>query len=455
MRTPKLVRYLIAASCLPVAVFGAGCSPGGSSSKSSSTQATAAKAPVTDPAKLGNVTITVWDKNTVAGPNETQQTLNRDFHAKYPNITIHRVARAFEDLKTTLKLALSSNNPPDVVQVNQGYGDLGAFAKAGLLRPVDDYAKAYGWVERYPPTLLAQNRSTPDGGWGRGNLYGISTYAELVGLYYNKQLLAQAGLKPPRTWTEFTADLPKLKAKGILPIQFGDSNKSPAIHIFGFPLAEIAGAKAVNDLVFGRDGASWKDPKALHALQTVADWGKKGYIPSSANGQDDARASANFAKGEGAFFISGSWFGGDLGKMGSNGGFTALAPSAGAPPVAMGGLGLLWAVTSKSKNDAAAAAYVNYITSPEAAKVIASGGDLPANTSGDSAPPPTPVAAGLSSSIQAVLKADSLVPYLDYSTSDFYDVLSGEIQKLIVGRSTPEQSAAVLEQDLTKFKASQ
>ena len=89
---------------------------------------------------------------------QAQDQLNARVHEKYPNVTIKRTLESFSDLKTTLKLALSTDNPPDVVQANQGYPDMGAFVKAGLLRPSTDYAKLYGWDGYYPEALLKHNK---------------------------------------------------------------------------------------------------------------------------------------------------------------------------------------------------------------------------------------------------------------------------------------------------------
>ena len=111
----------------------------------------------------GKTTLTVWDQNTDTGINDAQQQLNDAFEKAHPNITIKRVSRSFADLKTTLKLALSGDNPPDVVQANQGYPDMGAFVKAGFLRPVNDYSKLYGWDDYYPSSLLKLNSFSSDG----------------------------------------------------------------------------------------------------------------------------------------------------------------------------------------------------------------------------------------------------------------------------------------------------
>lgn len=93
------------------------CAPG---TGATGTKHAAPSGPIsTDPAKAGTITLTEWDQNTPdSGMNEATEALNKAFHEKYPNVTIKRVSRSFQDLKTTLKLALSSNNPPDVVQAN-------------------------------------------------------------------------------------------------------------------------------------------------------------------------------------------------------------------------------------------------------------------------------------------------------------------------------------------------
>jgi raffinose/stachyose/melibiose transport system substrate-binding protein len=434
------------ATCLAAALaFLTGCGPGSSSGSTAPSQPKA-NAVVTNPAKLGNVTITEWDKNTFEGPNEAMERINEEFEKKYPNIKIHRVARSFENLKTTLKLALSSGSPPDVVQVNQGYGDVVAFAKANLIRRLDSYAQAYGWTKNYPPELLAQNRVSSEGIWGEGSLYGISSGSELVGVYYNKQLLAKLGIKVPTNFPEFEADLAKAQAAGIQPIEFGAQNKAPDIHLLGVPLTAIAGPKMVNDLVFGRDGASWTDPKVVKAIETIKEWSEKGYIPADANGLPEPQAGANFQKGSSLFFVSGSWWGGTF-KETPTIAFTALAPKAGEPPATMGGLSLMWSITSKSANPEAAAAYINFVNGPEAADIIAEYGDLPANQHGTYESPAGSLQSDLSTSIHSVLTEGSMVPYLDYTTPDFYETLTSQMQQVTAGQTSPEDAAAALQQE--------
>src|ERR671930_517803 len=68
----------------------------------------------------GPITLTVWDQESGAVSRIWDQ-LNAQFEQKYPNVTIDRVQRNLGTLKTLTKLALSGEDAPDVVAVNQGW----------------------------------------------------------------------------------------------------------------------------------------------------------------------------------------------------------------------------------------------------------------------------------------------------------------------------------------------
>ncbi len=410
----------------------------------------------TDPAKAGKVTLSVWDQEVRGGQNAEMTKLNQQFQAKYPNVTIKRTSKSFSDLKTTLKLALSGSNPPDVVEANQGYPDMVTFVKAGMLLPLDSYAKAYGWSKRYPPTLLALNKVSSDAShFGEGKLYGLSQMGEYVGVYYNKTKLKQLGLTPPATWSELVADLPKIKAKGELPIQWGNLDKWPAIHTFGVIQAATAGKQDVRNLVFGTGDAKWTSAPTVQAAATLQSWAKKGYFPSGVNGIGYDDANKQFAQGKGVFDITGTWLAADLkGPMGSSLGVMPTPP--GSKGVATtGGESLAFGVTSKSKAPDVAAAYIDFITDARAADVMLKTGNLPAV--------PGQAASALSSASvegqlvggwQKISAADGLVPYLDYSTPTFYDTITAALQNLIGGKSTPQQFTDALQADYSKFHKS-
>ena len=317
--------WSLAALTLTGLVALTGCAPG------SSSDAPAAKSPSdvsTDVAKAGKVTLTVWDAENGEGTNPVVTSLNKAFEAKYPNVTVKRTTRDFANLKTTLKLALSSNNPPDVVEVNQGYPDMGAFVKAGLIQPLDGYAKVYDWTSRIPETARELDSFSTDGSQiGTGKLYGVPQIGSLVSFYYNKQKLSSHGLTPPKTWDDLLAAMDKIKSDGDTPLWFGNQDKYEAIGLFATILdSKMAAATCATWSTVAR--ARGTRPEVVAAAQEIVDWTKKGYLTSGANGLAGGQALSDFSKGKGVFYLDGDWDSATLGKsMGGNVGH--VPPAAG------------------------------------------------------------------------------------------------------------------------------
>jgi raffinose/stachyose/melibiose transport system substrate-binding protein len=449
-RTSRKTRTVTAALGALLAL--AACAPGSGGSDNASSPKPGQKVR-TDAAKLGTVTLTVWDQEVRGGQAAQMTALNKAFHAKYPNITIKRVSRSFDDLKKTLRLALSGKDAPDVVESNNGRSDMGEFVKAGQLRPLTAYEKAYGWDSRYPASVRQYSSYSPDGKkFGAGTLYGLPQVGEVVGIYYDKKVLASAGVQPPTTWTEFESALATVKAAGQIPLMFGNLDKWPAIHVLGTIQGRTTPPVAIKDLAFGRSGASWTTPANTKAAQTLVDWVDKGYFEPDVNGEGYDPAWQAFSKGKGAFLIGGTWLQADLQKaMGADVGFM-LPPgeSATATPVATGGTGLPFTITTKSKNPDAAAAYIDFITDTNAMQVLSQTGNLPIADTAQQA-----VNGGLQKDVftafGSVVKADGLVPYLDYATPTMYDTLTASLQDLIAKKVTPAEFLDTVQKDYSSF----
>ncbi|MFI0447522.1 extracellular solute-binding protein [Actinomadura sp. 6N118] len=448
---PKPMRRgATAAVAALVTVLAAACAPGSSNDKPDSKVPAAVS---TDVAKAGNVTLTVWDQEVQGGAKEQIEKLNDQFEAKYPNVKINRVSRSFTDLQKTLRLALSGNNPPDVVEANQGYASMAQFVKAGMLLPLDSYDAVYGWKKRYPKGLMDLNSVTKDGKLiGSGNLYGVSLNGEIVGLYYNKEKLAKLGIQPPKTWAEFDQALATAKSKGEVPIAFGNVEKLPAMQLYGILQDGQLDKESVRKLVFG-GGGSWTDAPNVQAAQKLSDWAKNGYLTKDANSIKWDDTPVNFAKGQGVFMFGGTWWAPDLNdRMKDKVGFMLPPPSqAGTPTATMGGESLPWSITAKSKHPDVAAAYINFITSPEAMDVAVETGSLPV-LQAPSKQPTKPLMKEVSTAWATLSQNDGTTPYLDYATPTFTDEFGGPLQKLITGRATPQEVMQAAQDDYAAFK---
>ncbi|TWF76076.1 carbohydrate ABC transporter substrate-binding protein (CUT1 family) [Pseudonocardia hierapolitana] len=427
----------------------AACTPG---SENAAAPPPTDRAVQTDIASLGPVTLTVWDQEVRGGQNEQMERLNAAFQQQYPNVTIKRDSRSFDDLATTLRLALSGNDAPDVVQANNGRADMGAFVAAGELLPLEPWSRAYGWDQRYPDSVRQYVSYTPDGKvFGEGEMYGLPQVGEVVGIYYNPAELQRLGIAVPTTWEEFEAALAAVKAGGATPLALGNVESWPALHVFGTVQDQLVPADQITDLAFGRAGASWTTPENTQAAQRVADWARAGYFNEGVNGIDDNQAWQAFSRGEAVFLIGGSWYAADLeAAMGQNVRFMPPPPPAGRPVSATGGTGLPFAITSASDAPDAAAAYLDFITSSDAMRVLTETGNLPVVDTAAQTPP-----AGLSQDVFAAFAAvaddGQLLPYLDYATPTMGDTMGAALQDLLSGAQPPEAVLSTVEADYAAF----
>lgn len=428
------------------------CAPGsGQSSQPAGTSATPA-AVETDIASKGKVELVVWDQEVRGSQNDSLVALNKEFEAKYPNVTIKRTSQANEDLQQQIALALGGNEVPDVIQVNNARGDMGQYVTAKQLVDLTPYAAAYKWEDRFPSSVLAKTRYSADGKtFGEGNLYALPQTGEVVGIFYSKSKLEKLGVSVPTTWEEYFAALDKAKAAGELPMVLGNLDKWPALHVFGPLQAHYVPVDKIVALGMGNAGATWKDDANTQAMTQFAKWGSEGYFGSSPNGTGYDAAWASFTKGTGVFLPGGSWLGTDMeAVMGDDLGFIAPPKGVDGKLATTGGTGIPFGIPARAKNVDVAAAYIDFITTEAAMKTIATNGGMPVLDTKELAPA-TGVQHDIFTAFATVSEEGTLLPYLDYATPTFADTAGQGLQEVLGGQRTPEQVLEAFENDYAAF----
>ena len=441
-------------SAVVAAALAMACTPG-----STTAPASAPPAPATPGiTEQGPITLTVWDQESGAVSRIWDQ-LNAQFEQKYPNVTIDRVQRNLGTLKTLTKLAISGEDAPDVVEVNQGWPDMGSMVRAGLLLPLDNYAKAYGWFDRVPENVNAANSFTSDGTqFGTGSLFGFTNEGELIGVFYNKTIMSRLGLSVPTTLAGFEHDLAVAKQAAEIPIQFGVSDQWPGIHEYAVVQDQVAPEGYLTDLIFGLQGEqlSFDTPQNVQAATILQDWADKGYFTPGFEGVTYQDALNDFAKGEGLFEITGNWAVADLGADSTDFGFFLMPPmQPGGPLVSTGAPGYPLSIPAKSKHPDAAAAYIDWMTSDHAQRMLVQTGQIPLAKDADT----SSVRSGtlLAEVLEAATElnaSNGLVPYEDWATPTFYDTLVAAIQELMASRLTPKEFVEKIEADYQDFQSS-
>lgn len=184
-----------------VAVFAAvaaGCGGGssGGSSTASSTSTTSSNSNV-----KGSVTFFgVW--------TGTEQKIFGQviaaFNKQYPNVTINYKPEG-NNLNTVLATRITGGNPPDIADIAQP-GYVKQLAQQGHLKPIT-YAKGV-ISQNFAPQWLKL-------GSVNGKLYALVYKASNKStLWYNPQVFKQAGVKPPKTWSQLIDAAKTIKASG-------------------------------------------------------------------------------------------------------------------------------------------------------------------------------------------------------------------------------------------------
>lgn len=411
----------------------AGCAPG--AANGAGTQNKPTKTITSD-----KITLTVATDT----PAEVTMAVAKLFEKAHPNITVKVDATGYESFVAGEPLLLASNHSPDLALIN-GVANM---AKDHLLRPLNDYAKLYGWDKSISTTSLAPNSVESDlVTLGGDTLVALPlTYYE-VGVYYNKKLAAAAGItKPPTTLDELNDDLAKAKAAGELPIQFGNQQGHASFTIQEVAQA-ISGAKVANNWIFGKKHQTFDTAANRTGVQTMIDWNDKGYFPpvTQINGTNLAGAVSNFVAGQGVFFIDGNWDSTTIAKgMGDNAGFFVFP---GQHTVAAGG-STSYAISAKAKHPNEAAAFLDFFASSASAKAIYDNGVLPNDVS-SLHPAEGTLNADLISAFRTVIDSDGLSNAYANASPSMNTTFTQQTQELLAGKTDLEGLLTAVQADWT------
>lgn len=175
----------------------------------------------------------------------------QEFHQANPGIDIKVEVVNWDNLLQKLQTDVSGGTNPDISIIGTRW--LLDFVKDDQAEPLDGYMNQ-AFKDRFIGTFLAPAQIG-------GKTYGLPIAASARAMYYNKDLLAQAGItEPPATWDEVQADAAKLKAKGIAG--FGIQGKAIETDVYWYYALWTYGGDVV-----GKDGhAAFASPEGVKAL---------------------------------------------------------------------------------------------------------------------------------------------------------------------------------------------
>ncbi|MBQ1026214.1 MULTISPECIES: N-acetylglucosamine/diacetylchitobiose ABC transporter substrate-binding protein [unclassified Micromonospora] len=223
------------------------------------------------------------------------------FNAKYPNVTVNMSST--QKIKTEEQPKMATQ-PSDVV-MNSGADmmDISTLVNEGAIEPLDDLLAAPAWDSEgtVADTLLP---GTVGDGTYQGKFFVVNVAYTVWGNWYNSVLFDKEGWTPPKTFDDFFALAPKIKAKGMAPYVYD------AVHGY-YPrwalMATVwksAGKQAVIDIDNLKENA-WRAEGVLPALEA---WEKlvkdKLLLPGKL---DHTQSQQAWLDGKAAFIQVGTW----------------------------------------------------------------------------------------------------------------------------------------------------
>jgi raffinose/stachyose/melibiose transport system substrate-binding protein len=403
----------------------------------------AAQAPSATPCEA--VTLKVQDGQTDPGPDSAAQAVYANFEAANPCIKIDRTVLGADARIATTKANLTAGTGPDVFQYDNGEGNIGIIARAGLLMPLSD-------IPGLDPEKLNSPAALQQSTYA-GKAYGIGWASDILGLYWNQSLIEKNGLQTPKTDTELLQFCKDAKAKGLIPIAFTNNPGWQSFHQLAM-IANNAMGTDLSNLLFNNVG-SWTDPRLVAAVKLYfIDMVQAGCYPKSVNAVDYDTGTSDFVSGKALGLPTGTWIIGDITKGLPNSTLTLeMFPSiAGAPQVLPEAVVTGWFVSAKTQHPEAAGMLLTYLASPEANKIFAEKGSLlptgPVSVEGLNVSPLQLNAIKVAQAGAVATPSQPIGPWIDTIVSaDFQSTMQSGFQSVVAGKTTPEKQMSDLQKD--------
>jgi multiple sugar transport system substrate-binding protein len=263
----------------------ASAAPPANTPSSSVPTATTAAGPV-------ELTFWYWAESDAPGADKWMADTVTAYHAAHPNVSIKVVPQSTDTLQSAFQTAAASNSGPDIAS-QWATGPVLSFVWTGAVSPISDLVAADELKH-----WLNTNENTY-----QGKVWAAPMYLLGVGLAYNKDLFAQAGVTPPTgdrwTWDEFLAACAKFKAAGITPFVGGDKNG----YLGAWWFANVGGQQldSAQDLVKAVVGnVPFTDPKYTGWYSELEKLVKNGYVNNDVMSLDLDQGVRLFQQGKGA-----------------------------------------------------------------------------------------------------------------------------------------------------------
>ncbi|WP_426518838.1 sugar ABC transporter substrate-binding protein [Diaminobutyricibacter sp. McL0618] len=236
------------------------------------------------PSKDTKTTINIWgylQPADAAWIKTGEQTLKKEF----PNVTVNYTYVPYDQISSKLLGTAVGGGAPDGIIYNPA--DSADLSKSGILADMAPFWNDFKDASQFPDSMVWKNGS---------KVISLQGYVNTTALYYNKDVLDKAGVKPPTTVAELDSDL-----KAVAKV--GDQG----LTMSAVPTAESEFQIFPWLLGDGQNYGSFTQSGVDGVFSQFDKWIAAGYVPRDIAGWTQADAFQNFSGGKFAFTQNGNW----------------------------------------------------------------------------------------------------------------------------------------------------
>ena len=158
LRTTRRPLWVLAAAALSVGLVGCSSTAATPTPAPPTTVPATAAAPTPTAAPTAvnytGRTLKLWHYEAPdSAPGITWTAAIQQFKDTHPGVTVAYENKGFEQIQQTAQMVLSSDQAPDVMELNKGNANAGLLSSEGLLTDLTDVAKTRGWDKLLSPSL--------------------------------------------------------------------------------------------------------------------------------------------------------------------------------------------------------------------------------------------------------------------------------------------------------------
>lgn len=240
---------------------------------------------------FAQVTLKIWSIDGVDRVG-IADTFSKEFDDANEDIVVEYRAVPFDDLVNETLRAFATGNAPDIVSFDNP--DFALFSSRGAMLDITDRVANSSVIKAENYFEGPLNSVSWD-----GKLFGIPKYTDTIGVFYNKDLFAKAGItEPPTTWAQLT--------------EYAEKLTDPANNVYGATFSARAGEEGTFQFlpIIQMSGGGYDNVATDGAAEVLDLWKKmidNGWASKDVLSLGQWDSTGTFNSGNAAMAISGPW----------------------------------------------------------------------------------------------------------------------------------------------------